>query len=411
MTRLTRRLIQRKHIGALQSKWTILLIGLLITIATFSVEVKYGESLEAEVHDLYYLAVIASLVMASSFLADALGVAPAIFEILLGFIAAYYGVKTNDTVGLLALAGSVFIMYVAGLEIDPILLRRNFRKSLIIGVVSFLAPMLATGIVLHFLLHYPFYTSLLASLAVSTTGVAIVYAIIKTRGLLRRSIGQLIFASSMVADVSVVIIFTLLVSAKSFLMLLYFILVLVFPLLFGRLLLYLPHSSAEAELRTILAVLIAAALVSELAGVHAILFAFLLGVATRSFVAHRKHVEEKVHGLTFGFLAPIFFLNAGISAMPGGLKESIYLALLLFLVSYPAKVFSTHLGLNILAGFKRLRVSSVFGARLTVSTVIAYTGKQIGVLTPELAGAIILSAIIATTVTAVLTKAPVIEEP
>ncbi len=395
----------------LRSRWILGFLGMSIAIATFLIEINYGEQLEHEVHELYFLAVIASLIMASSFLSDALGIAPAIFEILFGFTAAYFGIKTNDTIGLLALAGSVFIMYVAGLEIDPPVLRRNLKKSLVAGTISFMAPMLVTGSVLHYLLDYPLQTSFLAALAVSTTGVAIVYSIIKMKGLLRRNIGQLIFATSMVADVAVVLIFTLLVSAKSLTMLLYFVLVVIFPILFGKLILYLPHSSAEAELRTILAVLIAAALVSELAGMHAILFAFLLGVTTRKFVAKRKHVEEKVLGLTFGFLAPIFFLNAGIAAMPGDIKGSIILAIILLAASYPAKVLLTHASLYVMAGFKKLRISSVFGARLTVSTVIAYTGKQIGVLSPELAGAIILSAIMATTLSAIISKSPVIEEP
>ncbi len=385
-----------------RGKLLLLVLGIISMLGGFTLSLVIGRGGE-HLHnvDLLSLSAVALLIAAASFYSDAIGVAPAIFEIVLGLAAAALGLHASDPLTLLSLMGSVFLMYIAGLEIDPVLLRRNLGKSLVIGGAGFLAP-LASSYVLLRLLGYSSLQAVYAGLGVSTTGVAIVYAIIKSAGLIRRRIGQVIFATAMVADVIVVLVFTFLASSRSPMMILYFVIVIIFPIVFARIIHSLPHSSAEGELRIILAVLIGAALVSELVGVHAILFAFILGIATRQFIHKRKIVEAKINGLTFGFLAPIFFTTAGMSAYPENPGKSLLLAILLFAASYPAKILATHTLFSILDGFKRLRLITIFGARLTVSTVIAFAGLNTGILPPSLAGAIIISALIATLLTTII---------
>ena len=386
-------------------KLLLIVLGVISMMSGFILSIIIGrESSHLHNADLLSLTAVAMLIAAASFYSDAIGVAPAIFEIVLGLAAAALGLHVGEPLTLLSLMGSVFLMYIAGLEIDPVLLRRNLGKSLVIGGAGFIAPLASSYAVLR-LLGYSSLQAVYAGLGVSTTGVAIVYAIIKSAGLIRRRIGQVIFATAMVADVIVVLLFTFLASSRSPIMIGYFILVIVFPIVFAKIIHGLPHSSAEGELRIILAVLIGAALVSELVGVHAILFAFILGIATRQFIHKRRIVEAKISGLTFGFLAPIFFTTAGMSAYPENPEKSILLALILFAVSYPAKVLVTHTLFTILDGFKRLRLITIFGARLTVSTVIAFTGLKAGILPASLAGAIIISALIATILTTIIVGA------
>ena len=152
------------------------------------------------------------------------------------------------------------------------------------------------------------------------------------------------------------------------------------------------------ELRLIIAFLLAASFIGEQAGVHAILFAFLLGMATRNSVLHRRDLEQKIMGLTFGFLAPLFFIDAGLHGTPSNPKLYAELALLLLAVSYPAKIIVSHLVLSALLPDRSppLKLSSIMGARLTVSTIIAFSGEASGILPHDLAGAIIVSALAAT---------------
>ncbi len=393
----------------LQWRLILALIGVGLTVGGALLAGHTGEASSKGGVMLYEATVVAFMIAAASFLADALEVTPAIFEILFGLLIAVRGMHGDNLLGLLSLAGSVFLMYIAGLEIDPVLLRREFKNGFLIGGASVAVPLVAVYAVLYWR-GYTGMQALLTGLGVSTTGVAIVYSIIKSIGMLRRRIGQLIFSSAMIADVIIVLSFTFLVSSKNLSLLLYFVFVLVFPVLFAKAIDWLPHSSAEAELRIIIAALIGASLLSEHVGIHAVLFAFILGIATRGFIEKRRLLEAKISGLTFGFLAPVFFVYAGMNAMPSSVGSSLKTALLLFVLSYTLKVASSYMALRVLTGVNDLRLASVFGARLTMSTVIAFTGQAAGILPPTLAGGIILSALLATITTAVLTRTAVTNE-
>ncbi|MCE4624887.1 MAG: cation:proton antiporter [Desulfurococcales archaeon] len=361
---------------------------------------------------LYSLSAISFLLAGAALLAEALDVAPAVVELVLGVLAAEAGVPSVEGVELLALVGSVFIMYMAGLEIDPHLLRRNLLSSTISGVVSFLAPMVVAALGVHHFLGYTWEQSLLAAIGTATTSVAVVYAIIRRGGLTRRPIGQIILATAMVADVASILAFVAVEAGISVVVGLYLVGIVAVIILLARFFEWASGGLHEVELKLILAFLTAAALISEYVGVHAILFAFLLGIATRDTVEKSRDLGTKLTALTFGVLAPIFFIDAGLHAKPEHPLLYAEIAALLLLLTFPAKVLFTHAALKALTGSRRVRLklTSVFGARLTVSTVIAFTGEATGKLPHDLAGAIIMSALIATIAAAAITRSPIPEE-
>jgi glutathione-regulated potassium-efflux system ancillary protein KefC len=141
--------------------------------------------------NLYSLSVISLLLAASALMAEPLMITPAVIEIILGAIAGIAGVPKTEVVDILAMIGSVFIMYMAGLEIDTRLLRRSMKGALIVGLTSFLAPTLLVFAGLR-IIGYEWEESWLAAIGTATTSVAVVYAIIRRRGLARRPTGQLI---------------------------------------------------------------------------------------------------------------------------------------------------------------------------------------------------------------------------
>ena len=386
----------------------MLLAGLGIVVVTLGVIVVFGDRLSFD-PGLYSFAVVSGFVAAGALMAEPLGVSPAIVELSLGVLAGALGVPRSETLDILGLMGSIFIMYVAGLEIEPAVLKRDLVPSLFSGLTSFFAPLAATLVALT---HFGFSAeeSLLAGIGVSTTSVAVVYAIIRKHGVIRRRLGQLILAVAMVADVTSIIAFVLAASAHTLGMALYFIGILVSPFMLAFFLEWASGGEHEVELKLILAFLVAASLVSEYFGVHAILFAFLLGVATRETVVRRPVLESKVMALTFGVLAPIFFVNAGLHASPANPLVYLELTALVLLVSFPVKVIATHYSLKLFMGRSPGRITAVFGARLTVSTVIAFAGEAAGVLSHDLAGAVIMSALIATIVSAIIAGTPIPEE-
>ncbi len=350
--------------------------------------------------DLYGLSVVSLLLVSGALIAEPIDVSPAVVELVLGAGAGIAGIPRTGVVDLLGLIGSVYIMYMAGLEVDPRLLRRHLATSLAVGLVSFLAPMSVGFLVLRFL-GYGFEEALLASIACSTTSVAVVYAITRRRGLARRPLGQVVLSASMVADIASILAFVAVASGLSLIVAGYLIGSVVLVWGVARFAEFASGGEHEVEMRLVLAVLVSASLVSEYVGVHAILFAFLLGMATRDIVRGTPGLGEKLSSITFGLLAPIFFVDAGLHAAPEHLVEYAELTILLIAMSLPVKVAATHYALLIATGRRiRARLSTVFGARLTVSTVVAFAGEASGVLGHDLAGAIIFSALVATIVSA-----------
>ncbi len=386
----------------------LLIAGGGIIFLTLLAIILFGDRLIFD-PSLYSFAVVSSFIAAGALIAEPLGVSPAVVELALGVIAGALGVPRSEIIDVLGLMGSIFIMYVAGLEIEPSVLKRDLVPSVVSGLISFLAPLAATYVIL---VHMGFNgtESVLAGIGVSTTSVAVVYAIIRKHGVIRRRLGQLILAVAMVADVSSILAFVLAASAHTLNMALYFVGILISPFILSIFLEWASGGEHEVELKLILAFLVAASLVSEYFGVHAILFAFLLGIATRDTIIKRPVLRDKVTALTFGLLAPIFFVDAGLHASPSNLYVYLELTIFILLVSLPVKIIATHLSLRTLTGRSPGRISAVFGARLTVSTVIAFAGEAAGVLSHDLAGAIILSALIATIVSAIIAGAPLPEQ-
>jgi len=386
-----------------------LVSGIFIVALTLLVSITYHDQLLFN-EELYSLSVVSLLLASSALIAEPLAVTPAVIEIVLGVLAGSSGIPRAASVELLGLIGSVFIMYMAGLEIDPSLLRRLLVPSMIAGVISFLAPAITAFFALT-IIGYTRVEAMLAAIGTATTSVAVVYAIIRRKAMSRRPLGQTILATAMIADVASILAFVLVEAGVTLTVIIYFVGLAVAVWILSRFLEWVSGGEHEVELRLILSFLIAAALISEYVGVHAILFAFLLGVATRGTITKNRLLEDKLGALTFGLLAPIFFIDAGLHATPEHPLLYAELAGLLLLVTFPTKIMATHFSLRILTRRRiRLRISTVFGARLTVSTVIAFTGEATGVLSHDLAGAVIMSALIATIVSAILAGAPIPEE-
>ncbi len=354
-----------------------------------------------ELRDLHVLAVVSIIIVSSLLLAEALSIASPAFEVLFGLIAGWLGVKSGGSLDALALMGSSALMFLVGLEIDLAFIRENLARSAAIGLASFAAPMALTVPVMMVLGSGPLEATL-TGVAVSTTSVAVVYSIIKRFVGVKSPAGQLALSSAMIADIASILAFSALVVRTSTGLLVYLASLAIAPPLLSRLLRGLPELGYEGEVRIIIALLLAVTLASEVVGVHAVLASFILGLALQEF-ANEPPVRDKIEALITGFLAPLFFVAAGITASMASPGAVALLALLLLAVSYPPKALPVAV-LSKLRGGLAWRVAASFGARLTVSTLIAFVGVRRGIIGPSLAGAIMLSAVMATMLAGVLVR-------
>jgi len=395
-------------LGSDARRW-LLLVGVFLAAASMLGAVAgKDKGLHPEI---FPLSVAAGVILSAVFLAEALGIAPALFEISLGFIVGLMGVHGATALDTLALVGSSAIMFFAGLEMDPSLIARTITRSLAIGFLSFFGPFALSTLALY-LMNYPLRVSLLAATGVSTTSVAVVYAILYSTKQARTELGQTLLASTMVADVVSIVVFTVLVLRPGRLLFAYILALIVVPPLLGMLSKKMPRLGHESEVRIMLALLLSVILFSEAVGIHAVLFSFIVGLALSETASMRERALDKIGAVVFGFLAPIFFVTAGMDVAVAEPSRCWPIAAVLLATSYPSKILFTHAGLQLLMPSRELglRAANLFAARLTMSSIIAFAGLKSGLMPPELAESILITAIIATLLAGSTSKIAVEEE-
>src|SRR5437763_5425228 len=105
----------------------------------------------------------------------------------------------------LALLGSGVLTFLAGAEIDPISLKTNWRASVLIGVISFAAPFIVIWLFAQFVFGWPLHQAQIAGIALSTTSVAVVYAVMIEGGFSDTAMGKMILTACFITDFGTVL--------------------------------------------------------------------------------------------------------------------------------------------------------------------------------------------------------------
>ena len=108
-------------------------------------------------------------------------------------------------VSFLAGTGAIVLTFLAGAELDPGIFRTKWKEAMGVGLVGFFGPFLGAAAVAHYLLKWSIPASWLAGVALSTTSVAVVYAVMLEFGLNRTDFGKGILAACFVNDLGTVI--------------------------------------------------------------------------------------------------------------------------------------------------------------------------------------------------------------
>src|SRR3989338_6179229 len=140
------------------------------------------------------------IILAASMMSLWLGVSVAIIEITLGAVAGNLGVPVEEWMTYLATFGGILLTYLAGTEIDIPLMKRRFKESFLIGSFSFLLPFVGVAFFVYYVARWGLDAALIAGIAISTTSLAVVYAVLVETGLNRTALGKILMASTFVTD-------------------------------------------------------------------------------------------------------------------------------------------------------------------------------------------------------------------
>ena len=134
------------------------------------------------------------------------GISVALVEIFLGVLAGnFLGFHSAPWIDVLAAFGSMMLTFLAGAEIDPASFKKHLKPSLVIGFISFLFPFLGAMAFTYYVTGWDLQAAQIAGIALSTTSVAVVYAVMVETGLNETDIGKLILAACFVTDLGTVL--------------------------------------------------------------------------------------------------------------------------------------------------------------------------------------------------------------
>jgi Kef-type K+ transport system membrane component KefB len=357
--------------------------------------------------DSVTFSLILALVVAASLISLKVGISVAIIEILVGIaIGNAIGINPGDHDWLLFLAGlgSVVLTFLAGAEIDPEAMRKTWKVSVTIGMLSFLVPFLGCWWFSYLVLGWTWGASLLTGVALSTTSVAVVYVVLLETGLSKTATGKVILSSCFITDLGTAIALSVLFTGPNPL---FFVVIAAIGLLAWLLPKYLDQvlrklrgRTGEPSVKIVLLLVIALGALAEQAGIHAILPAYVLGLIMASLLSRNKDLLMKLRTLALAFLTPFFFIVAGMNVSAASLISGGVLILVLFFLKIGTKFIGV-----LPASLKLVRKDSVYltllmSTGLTFGTISAQFGYANGLIDREqfsiIVMVVILTAIIPT---------------
>ncbi len=355
------------------------------------------------------------LALVATFLGARLRVSIALMEILVGVVAGNiaahrWGAEAlgaqSPPLTFVAGTGAVLLTFLAGAELDPATMRARWREVMGVGLVGFAAPFLGCAAVARFLLGWSPAASWLAGIALSTTSMAVVYAVMLETGFNQTEFGKGILGACFVNDLGTVLTLGLMFSpftwktgvfvagcALSFVML---------PLVTPRLVNHYANRTAAFRTKWVLFILFGLGALALWAGSEAVLPAYIAGMLLSTHLADDHQFIRRLRTLTIGFASPFYFVRAGSFVSLAALA----VAPLAFLALFGGKTLAKIFGLVPVVGlFRRERrerwyYTLMMSTGLTFGTISALFGLSHGLVSQEqyshLVAVVIASAVVPT---------------
>ena len=292
---------------------------------------------------------IAAIWMGLAFIASLIsiriGISVALIEILIGVIAGnFLGIHgTTQWIDFLAMLGSGVLTFLAGAEIDPASLKANLKASLSIGILSFLIPFLSVWLITQFVFGWGLHQAQIAGIALSTTSVAVVYAVMIEKKLGDTSMGKMILAACFITDFGTVLALGVLFADFNIWMIVFVVVMCIMLWFMPRWTKYLighlgANKVSQPEVKFILLVLFFLGGLATTAKSEAVLPAYLIGLVVAGVFVQDKILVDRMRTIAFTIFTPFYFIKAGLYVSLPVIWFSLGIILLLLSIKVITKV-------------------------------------------------------------------------
>jgi len=355
--------------------------------------------------DQYIALIIGLLVFLGSLISVEAGVSVALIEITLGVIGGnFLNLSSTPWLTFLAGFGGILLTFLAGAEVDLVVLRDKAKESLLIGGISFFAPFLGTIVYCYWVAHWTLNASLIGGIALSTTSLAVVYAVLVETGLTNYEIGKIIMASCFITDLGTALAlslifaefnaFTVVFAGVSIFVI--FIMPKVSPFIFKR----YGERVIEPEIKFLFFILFLFIYIAKLGSSHAILPAFVTGLVLSKNFSENRLLQRKLRIIAFAMITPFFFINGGMNISLKMLYQNLGLFVILFGVKLVTKTIGIYPFARKYVKKEAMYTTLLMSTGLTMGTISSMYGLSSGIINQGqfsvLVAAVVLSAILPT---------------
>jgi Kef-type K+ transport system membrane component KefB len=355
------------------------------------------------------LALIATLVSIWLRVATALSeiVVGTIAQLVIGALVGTALLGADETwVKFLSGTGAIVLTFLAGAELDPVVFRRKWKEASAIGLISFFAPFFGCAAAARWLLGWGIEASWLAGIAMSTTSVAVVYAVMLEFGFNVTDYGKTVLAACFITDLGTVVALGLIFAPFTLKTLLFVavlaVAALALPWLTPRFFRRYGGRPSELEAKFILLVLFALGALAAWADSEAVLPAYLMGMVLAGTVGKDHVLVRRLRTLCFGLLTPFYFIRAGSFVSVPALVAAPAAFLLLLVVKVLTKIIGVY---PVTRAFRSPRKEGMYttllmSTGLTFGTISALFGLSHGIVDQAqysaLVAAVVASAVVPT---------------
>ncbi|MEN8906804.1 MAG: cation:proton antiporter, partial [Clostridiales bacterium] len=315
----------------------------------------------------------------------------------------------------LSLFGFAYLMFLSGVEIDFSYFKKvkgrvkNKANPLVLGIVIFISTLLLAYLASTLLVFAGIAKdALFFTLIFSTTSLGIVVPVLKEKGIINESIGQISLLSALMADFLTMLLIPIvifLVAKEDSMKLLtslfifvifgivYFVVKRFFKFEFNN----STYETSQLKIRAAFVLVLIFVKVAEIAEVEIILGAFLAGVLFSVFFdKFRTEIAPKLDAIGYGFLIPIFFIMVGarIDLRTVLNKESLVIVPLFILIAYAVKIIPVLIIKKYFTWKETIGTGFLISSRLSLIIAISIIALDLNVIDESMYSTFVIIAVI-----------------
>ncbi|HEU18921.1 MAG TPA: cation:proton antiporter [Deltaproteobacteria bacterium] len=302
--------------------------------------------------------------------------------------------------------GAMLLTFLAGAELNPDVMKSKVREVSVIGLTGFFSPFIGCFLISYYFIGWSMEASLLCGIALSTTSMAVVYAVMLEYGFNDTEFGKGILGACFVNDLGTVIALGLIFAPFTYKSVIFvsvtILLIFILRPMTDFIVRHFAYKTAAIRAKWILFIVLSMGVLALWSGSEPVLPAYVLGMVLARTMEEDGHFVRRLRTLTIGFLTPLYFLRAGALVSIPALLAVPGIFVVLFGGKVITKIFGLYPAIHRFREDKREKwyYTLLMSTGLTFGTISAIYGLTNNIITEEqysfIVGAVIASAVIPT---------------